>query len=120
MFDEVDDGGTFFDLEVGGVRGGDVFGVGVDEAGEADGGEGEGAHGLVDLEHVVEADAMLVGVAHVVFAILDDVVDVEELGALDGGGVADGAPVDVEAVLESIEVAGLPTTASLCCLVPRV
>ena len=112
MFNDLEDVGVLVDADGVGEGGGDVLVVHGDEASEGHAGKGEGAHGFVDLGEVFGEETGLVGVLHEVFDIVDDVVDVEKFSTLQGGGVADAGTFEVEAVLESVEVAGLASPAS--------
>lgn len=81
--------------------------VEVDETGEPGGGDGNGTQGNVEVIEGLAFHALLIGREDVFFGVGDDVDEVEKLGALNGGGVADGATLDVEAMFEGVEVAGL-------------
>ena len=114
MFDYFKDAGFFIDLDVAGEGGGDVLVVHGDEAGEGHAGKGKGAHGFVDLVEVLGEETGLVGVLHEVFDVIDDVVDIEKLGTLERGGVADACAFEVETMFEGVEVAWLSTAPFLC------
>lgn len=107
VFDEVGDVGALGHFHVVRQGGGHELVVDADEAGEGHGSQAEGAHGFVDLGHVPATNAVIVGELHEGFDVLDQFVQVEELGTLERGGVLEAAAVDVETVLEGVEVAGL-------------
>ena len=110
MVVEIQEGrnGSFLGDGKVGRKAGDVeLVVDADEVGKARCGNGQGAQGLVEFVNGTIFETLIVGEIDVVFDVGDDVVEVAELGTLNGGGVADGAPFEVEAVFEGVEVAGL-------------
>lgn len=113
MLNNLEDAGLFINLDVAGKGGGNVLVVHGDETGEGHAGKGKGAHGFVDLVEVFGEETGLVGVLHEILDVIDDVVNVEKLGSLEGSGVADARTFKVETMLEGVEIAGLGTPFAL-------
>jgi hypothetical protein len=107
MFDEVGDASALVHLHVVRERSGNKILVDGDQAGEGHGGKAEGTHGFVDLGHVFGTDAAIVSELHIGFDVLDQFIEVKELGAFERSGVFETITIDVETVFEGVEVARL-------------
>lgn len=94
--------GTTFPVEAHGNHVGTILIMGVDQAGKAKPGKGEGAQGNVALSRVFGIFDGCIGGEDELFEGKDLLFDVEQFDAFEGGGVPDMTAMDVDTVLVGV------------------